>query len=198
MIGEINVVELVEIKKEDIDQCIEIYFSAFDNNINSDGSKNSIYEFTYDRRPLLKHYFIGCIDQEGKYALCLKDDSKIVGIITAWNILCPETEDAIHIDSIAVAPECQKKGYGTIMINEFIRTISKDKMVVLNTKKTLPAYGLYKKLGFIESDVVTMQKSPVIEKLKDEIEEQKALLKKLMAEKEELLQNLKNEQFSEK
>lgn len=190
-------VELVEIRKEDIDQCIEIYISAFNNN-NSDGSINSEYEFTYDRHTPLKHYFFGCVDQEGKYAFCLKDDSKIVGIITAWDILCPEMEDAIHIDVIAVAPECQKKGYGTTMINEFVRTISKEKMIVLNTKKTLPAYGLYKKLGFIESEVVTMQKSPVIEKLMAEIEEQKALMKKLLAEKAELLQKRENEQPSEK
>lgn len=67
-------------------------------------------------------------------------------------------------------------------------------MIVLNTKKNLPAYGLYKKLGFIESEVVTMQKSPMIEKLMAELEEQKALMKKLLAEKAELLQKRKNEQ----
>lgn len=184
-------VEFVEVRKEDIDQCIEIYISSFDNN-SSEGSINSEYE--YDRRNPLKHYFSGCVDQEGKYAFCLKDTGKIVGIITAWDILCPEMEDAIHIDAIAVAPEYQKKGYGTTMINEFIRTISKEKMIVLNTKKNLPAYGLYKKLGFIESEVVTMQKSPMIEKLMAELEEQKALMKKLLAEKAELLQKRKNEQ----
>ena len=108
MIREINVVELVEIRKEDIDQCIEIYISAFDNN-NSDGSINSEYEFTYDRHTPLKHYFFGCVDQEGKYAFCLKDDSKIVGIITAWDILCPEMEDAIHMMLLQLLLNVRKK-----------------------------------------------------------------------------------------
>lgn len=57
---------------------------------------------------------------------------------------------------------------------------------LLNTKKNLPAFALYKKLGFMETEMISMQKSPMLDKLKDEIEEQKAELKRLMAEKGEL------------
>ena len=191
-------VELVEIGKEDIRQCIEIYNAAFGYKFSIDSPNDFERNYVLDRLSSLEHYFVECIDKDCKYALCLKDDTKIVGFITAWDILSPDLGDSIYVDTIAVAPECQKKGYGTTMINEFVRTISKDKIIVLNTKKNLPAYDLYKKLGFVETEFVTMQRSPIIEKLIAELEEQKALLKTLMAEKAELLQKRENEQSPEK
>lgn len=184
-------VELAKIKKEDIARCVEIYIAAFGYNeifakIDDIATHDLEFACALKKSYTFDSYFSKCMEQDGKYALCLKDNSKIVGFITAWDILCPDSGDAIHIDTIAVAPECQKKGYGTIMIEKFIQTISKEKLVVLNTKKNLPAFALYKKLGFMETEMISMQKSPMLDKLKDEIEEQKAELKRLMAEKGEL------------
>lgn len=184
-------IELAEMKKEDIARCAEIYFTAFgydktfaklDDIAADDPELAGVFKKSYNFEP----YFEKCVEQEGKYALCLKDNSETVGFITAWDIPCPDSGDAIHIDTIAVAPECQRKGYGTKIIEMFIQTISKEKLVVLDTKKDKPAFALYKKLGFVETEVISMQKSPLLDRLEAEIKEQKAELKKIMAEKGEL------------
>lgn len=186
MIGEFTMIELAEIKKEDIPRCVEIYIAAFgydeiltkiDNIAVSDTELSGSLKKHYD----FEAYFSKCMEYDDKYALCLKDDGKTVGFITAWDMLSVESENAIYIDAIAVAPECQKKGYGTIIIEEFIRAVSKEKLVVLNTEKNLPAYALYKKLGFVETEMIVMQKSPKIDKVKAELEKQKAELKEIMA-----------------
>ena len=113
----------------------------------------------------------------------MKDDDVIVGFITAWDIPCISENKAIHIDTIAVDPEFQKKGYGTKLIEYFISTVSKENLVTLDTKKSIPAFSLYKKLGFIETEIISMQKSPLLDRLQAEIEEYKARINELSTPK---------------
>ena len=86
-----------------------------------------------------------------------------------------------------------------MMINEFIKMISKEKLIELNTKKTIPAFNLYKKLGFIETEFVILQKSPQMDRVMAEIEENKKLLAKLerlLALESDIQNNHENAQLS--
>lgn len=182
--------EFSKIGKDDIKQCIDIYFAAFDNILYGESGNNDLKDLTPKRSSSLEQYFLDCIDRDGRYAYCVKDDGDIVGIIVAWDRLSPEPGEIIYVDTIAVAPRHQRKGYGTALINEFIRTVSGEKLLILNTKKNLPAYELYKKLGFYETEFVTMQKSPLLDKLMAERAELNDMMKKQKEEMEELLKTL--------
>ena len=172
-------VELAEMKKEDIEKCVGIFIDAFDVKKISENVSENNCQTTESKVETIRQYFEGCFDRNNHYALCLKDDNEIVGIITAWDTLSPYLGESIYVDTVAVAPKCHRNGYGTMMINEFIKMISKDKLIELNTRKTIPAFNLYKKLGFIETEFVILQKSPQMDRVMAEIEENKKLLAKL-------------------
>lgn len=191
-------IQFSKIGKDDIKQCIDIYFAAFDNILYGSSINDILHDFQSRRTSFLEQYFLECIDREDRYAFCIKDGADIVGIIIAWDRPSPEPGEIIYVDTIAVAPEHQRKGYGTALINEFIRTVSGEKLLILNTKKNIPAYELYKKLGFYETEFVTMQKSPLLDKLMAEREELNAKIKKLKDEQEEILKELENKLSSEK
>lgn len=192
-------VELAEMKKEDIEKCVGIFIDAFDVKKISENVSENNCQTTESKVETIRQYFEGCIDRNNHYALCLKDDNEIVGIITAWDTLSPYLGESIYVDTVAVAPKCQRNGYGTMMINEFIKMISKDKLIELNTKKKIPAFNLYKKLGFIETEFVILQKSPQMDRVMAEIEENKKLLAKLerlLALESDIQNNHENAQLS--
>lgn len=70
------------------------------------------------------------IEDYDKYAFCIISDEQIVGYITALEIPSLVDDNTIYIDSIAVAPEFQKKGYGkealTHFMNMFPETTTKN------------------------------------------------------------------------
>ncbi|MGN0634056.1 MAG: GNAT family N-acetyltransferase [Oscillospiraceae bacterium] len=168
--------ELVLMTKDDIETCRKIYFDAFGYSANGVCSiLSEIYSF--------EEYFFQCIDDNDKYAYCIKNNLETVGFITAWNQPSILDESITYIDIVAVAPLYQKQGFGTRMMSLFIEHVGKDRMFSLQTNRKKPAYKMYKKLGFIDDEnTVTMVKSQAIDQLQAENEELMEKCKNLIKE----------------
>jgi len=136
-------------KEQDIDKCTEVYIKAF--------SKDREVADYY--RKLTPIYFERYITSEYCLAYVLAEANTIIGMITA--IIIPGIcDDSIHIDVVAITPEYQNKGYGTQMLNEFIKCTG-GKLYSLITKRNCDGYKLYKKAGFDdERDIAYMNMIP--------------------------------------
>lgn len=80
------------------------------------------------------------------YMLIEKD--VILGLLTACEIPGILSRN-IKIDTVAIAPEYQNKGYGTVMMNEFFK-LFENAVFSLETKRNSISYKLYSKVGFKE------------------------------------------------
>ena len=91
-------------------------------------------------------YFERFITSEYCMAYVLAEADTVIGMITA--IVIPGIgDDSIHIDTVAILPEYQNKGYGTQMLNEFIKC-SCGTLFSLSTTQSGNGYKLYTKAGF--------------------------------------------------
>ncbi len=158
--------ELFEMQTEDIEVCSQIYVEAF----------NSMYHST--NKQAFVNYFSPFIGDYDKYAFVLKDGDVILGFVTALKRPSILEGECIFIDAIAVAPEHQKQGNGSLMLDMFMKLFSDKAFIELNTKKSLPAYGMYKEKGFIPNqDVVSLYYNKRASEIAREIEELKARIK---------------------
>ncbi len=80
------------------------------------------------------------------YTLIEKD--VILGFLTACEIPGILSRD-IKIDTVAIAPEYQNKGYGTVMMNKFFN-LFENAVFSLETKRNSISYKLYSKARFKE------------------------------------------------
>lgn len=160
--------ELILMKKEDIEVCTAIYRENFEPQIYA-----KLYDEMYEKNRL-ERYFSHCINENDKYAYCFKEASEVIGFITAWQYPSTDYDYIIHIDVVAVTIKMQNKGFGTKMLKDFLDNVTKENTVYLNTKKNLPAYKMYCKLGFEDYETQRMIRSPRNIKIKKEIEEMKA------------------------
>lgn len=92
----------------DIEVCTELYLGAF----HHDGKMGEYF------RANLPLYFKQYIESDYCMAYVLTDGDSIIGIITA--IIVPSIGmNSISIDTVAISPAYQRKGYGTQMFSEF-------------------------------------------------------------------------------
>lgn len=128
--------ELRLMTKQDIDECTELYMKAFP-------KEGKLEE--YFREWALK-YFEEYIVDDRCFACVFEEADTIIGLITA--IVIPSIgDDSTHIDTVAIDPDYQHRGYGTQMLNEFIK-FSGVRIFTLTTMRDSNGYKLYSKLGF--------------------------------------------------
>ena len=128
--------ELRLMKKSDIENTTKLYLEAF----NHDGQMG---EFFRDNLPV---YFGRYIDSDYCMAYVLAEGETIIGIITA--IVVPSIGmNGISIDTVAVSPAYQHKGYGTQMFKKFFEK-THGSFYSLNAQRSENGYKLYDKVGF--------------------------------------------------
>lgn len=160
--------ELRLMTKDDIKKCTEIYMSAFP----KEGKLADCF------RDWLPEYYEKYIGSEERMAYVLAEADTIIGLITA--IVIPGIgNDSIHIDTVAIAADYQNKGYGTQMLNEFIKC-SGGSLFSLSTTRGGNGYKLYNKAGF--EDIKENAYMIMIPGVTDETKRLKAELEKRMAE----------------
>lgn len=158
--------ELRLMKKGDIKECTELYLKAF----NHDGPMGDFF------RDNLPKYFGHYIDSEYCMAYVLEEGDSIIGIITA--IVVPSIGmNSISVDTVAILPVYQHKGYGTQMFKQFFEKTN-GSFYSLNAQRRGNGYKLYEKSGFSdETDIAYMIYMPgVTDRIKWIESERKAKL----------------------
>ena len=131
--------ELRLMKNDDIAECVELYMGAFPH----EGKVGEVF------RENLPTYFESYIANDYCMADVLEDEAQIVGLLTAAAM--PSIGDTnIYIDTVAVLPACQNKGYGTQMMNDFIKKTD-GKSYSVTAIRSANGYKLYSKVGFSEA-----------------------------------------------
>ena len=148
-------VELILLKEEYIERCIEI---ERDNGTKDDDEesfsqkgKDLLRDIRNLRREGLVTYFRAFLNHPERKAYCILADGEIVGYITTYQYPDKESEFCVHIDEIKVSPQHQKKGYGTAALQSLFALYDEGQKMSLLTQKKLPAYKMYQKLGFYDS-----------------------------------------------
>lgn len=88
------------------------------------------------------------IKTENCFMYTLIEKDAIVGFPTACEIPGILSRN-IKIDTVAIAPEYQNKGYGTVMMNKFFN-LFENAVFSLEAKRNSISYKLYTKVGFKE------------------------------------------------
>ena len=101
-------------------------------------------------KPLKSCYFEMDKDKETIHLGAFKD-KKIIGVLSAYQIPCPQFEklQGVQLRAIAVDPKCQRKGIASILIKSIFQRINKNQNVDciwLNAR--VAANDLYKSNGF--------------------------------------------------
>ena len=160
--------EFLEMQTEDIEACSEIYMQAFPSNY-----------YSRDKQPFVRYFspFIGDYD---KYAYVLKENDVVLGFVTALRRSSILENEHIFIDVFAVKPEYQKQGNGSFMLNEFLNSFSGKAFIMLETKKNIPAYQMYKKKGFIvDENLINLYYNKRASEIAKELDELKARIKEM-------------------
>ena len=127
-------------EKEDIQKCTELYLDAFKH-------EGEIKEIFCSGLPA---YFEQYIEKDYCMAYVLEENDTIIGIITA--IIVPGIGlETMQIDTVAISPAYQHKGYGTQMLNKFFEK-TQGKFYSISAKRTGIGYKLYHKVGFSDAD----------------------------------------------
>lgn len=128
--------QLLKMQTEDIEICGRIYNEVFPSKYNTRTEQSFI------------KYFSPFITDYDKYAYVLKENECILGFVTA--VIKPSVleDEVIYVDAVAISPEYQKQGNGTYMLDTFMKLFSENVFIELQTKKKIPAYKMYKKMGF--------------------------------------------------
>lgn len=88
-------------------------------------------------------------DFSKRYIISAYDREKLIGLL----IGLPEEEGDLHIYTLGILPEYRKMGVGTALLTRCIndmKQIDKDNVILDVHSDNIPAYNLYKKLGFYE------------------------------------------------
>lgn len=116
--------ELVTARQNAIYDCTHIYLDAF-------GKKGPIGDL-YSKA--VAEYLERFTKIENCFMYTLIEKDVIVGFLTACEIPGILSRN-IKIDTVAIAPEYQNKGYGTVMMNEFFN-LFENAVFSLETKET--------------------------------------------------------------
>lgn len=96
--------------------------------------------------PWSKNMFLSEIYNENTFLYVLLENHTVIGYISLFKVL-----DEIHINNIAVDPDCQRKGYASLIMEksiEIAKELSAMCMTLEVRKANTPAIELYKKYGF--------------------------------------------------
>lgn len=130
--------ELVTARQNTIYECTHIYLDAFDKK----GSTGDLY------CEAVAEYLEWFTKTENCFMYTLIEKDVIVGFLTACEIPGILSRN-IKIDTVAIAPEYQNKGYGTVMMNKFFN-LFENAVFSLEAKRNSISYKLYTKVGFKE------------------------------------------------
>lgn len=130
--------ELVTARQNTIYECTHIYLDAFDKK----GSTGDLY------CEAVAEYLERFTKTENCFMYTLIEKDVIVGFLTACEIPGILSRN-IKIDTVAIAPEYQNKGYGTVMMNKFFN-LFENAVFSLEAKRNSISYKLYTKVGFKE------------------------------------------------
>lgn len=130
--------ELVTARQNTIYECTHIYIDAFDKK----GSTGDLY------CEAVAEYLERFTKTENCFMYTLIEKDVIVGFLTACEIPGILSRN-IKIDTVAIAPEYQNKGYGTVMMNKFFN-LFENAVFSLEAKRNSISYKLYTKVGFKE------------------------------------------------
>lgn len=125
-------------KAKRIYDCTHIYLDAFDKK----GPIGDLYS------KAVAEYLERFIKTENCFMHTLIEKDVIPGFLTACEIPGILSRN-IKIDTVAIAPEYQNKGYETVMMNKFFN-LFENAMFSLETKRNSISYKLYSKVGFKE------------------------------------------------
>lgn len=108
----------------------------------------------------LHEYLIDLIDNRNSMTFGLYEDDYLIGL-SMGSILHFHNGTEYYIFEFCIKEEKQGKGIGTQFLKKF-EDIIKEKQVsiiFLQTERTVPAYGFYKKNGFVElNDHISLYK----------------------------------------
>ena len=130
--------EPVAARQNAIYDCTHIYLDAFDKK----GPIGDLYS------EAVAEYLERFIKTENCFMYTLIEKDVIVGFLTACEIPGILSRN-IKNYTVAIAPEYQNKGYGTVMMNEFFN-LFENAVFSLETKRNSVSYKLYSKVGFKE------------------------------------------------
>lgn len=130
--------EPVTARQNAIYDCTHIYLDAFDKK----GPIGDLYS------KAVAEYLERFTKTENCFMYTLIEKDVIVGFLTACEIPGILSRN-IKIDTVAIAPEYQNKGYGTVMMNEFFNMFE-NAVFSLETIRNSISYKLYSKVGFKE------------------------------------------------
>lgn len=101
--------------------------------------------------PMTKGMFLDEVTGSSRVYFVALDGEKVVGYAGAWN-----TGSDYSIISVAVDPEYRKTGIAVRLINRLVADAKKKEIYALSlevSEKNIPAINLYKKIGFITTNV---------------------------------------------
>lgn len=86
-----------------------------------------------------------------KQALCVKEDAAVVGVLLfsrGHNMIC----------CLAVLPQYRKRGIASLLLEEALRQLDREKNITVSTfreedEKGIAPRALYKKFGFVEGEL---------------------------------------------
>lgn len=130
--------EPVTARQNAIYDCTHIHLDAFDKK----GPIGDLYS------KAVAEYLERFTKTENCFMYTLIEKDVIVGFLTACEIPGILSRN-IKIDTVAIAPEYQNKGYETVRMNEFFN-LFENAVFSLETKRNSISYKLYSKVGFKE------------------------------------------------
>lgn len=107
-------------------------------------------------REMLDHPRQYIIDKGGQIFFAMMGD-EVAGTVALIN----ESDNAFELAKMAVSPDFRGKGIGDLLIEaccHYSRQIGKQNIILLSNTKLAPAINLYRKHGFMETDLD--QRSP--------------------------------------
>ena len=96
--------------------------------------------------PWTRNMFLSEMYNENTALFVLMEDDAIVGYISLYQVL-----DEIHVNNVAIDPDCQRRGYASFIMENVIQLAYELSAVSITLEvrsSNLPAIGLYKKYGF--------------------------------------------------
>jgi ribosomal protein S18 acetylase RimI-like enzyme len=111
-----------------------------------------------------------CLDSNNKILLYTINEklttnykNEIIGILVYRIILSKRNKMRIYIPLISIHKDMRSYGYGSIILDDFIRKYKKNKTLELVLLSLESSFDFYNKLGFVKSDVKYIEKKETIE-----------------------------------
>lgn len=125
-----NQVNIRGMKKDDIDQIIEIEKRCFS-------------------LPWSRDAFANELKNDLAYYQCAELGGKIVGYMGMWKVI-----DECHITNVAVLPEYRQQNIASMLIEKMVDICVCSEIVAMTLEvreSNIPAINLYKKFGFVSA-----------------------------------------------